>query len=121
MSKEATELDKFRSSVLTAAAAAVMSEMTPEKMQEFAKAIINDALKTLSGDPWGLQHQVKKAAEEMMKEYIKTPSVVEQIRASVTDAVQEAMKGLSKEMQGKLIDISLRALADGINHSKRGY
>jgi hypothetical protein len=116
--KEPDAAQAFRSAVISAATDAVMKEMTAAEMRKFIEQLIASTLTDLTNENYGLKYQVKQAAENYMKEHLKTSEVQALIRAAVEKGVHDAMGTLSAETQGKVIDLALRGIANEVGRGR---
>jgi len=120
MNEPKNELEKFQTAVLTAAVDAVAKEMPPEKMRELANHFIEEALKKVKSDSYGsITWHIQNQMEAMLKEYMKTPAVVQLVQAAVEQGVQDALKELPAGTRGKVVEKALAAVASVITADRR--
>jgi hypothetical protein len=119
---EPTEIDKFKSAVVTAAADAIAKEMTPERMRACATKVIDEALSTLNSSPYmTLGGMVKSAAEKIMQEKLASPEGQAMIKTAVEAGIADAMTKLPAEVRGRIIDLALRGIGKEIEKPERRW
>jgi hypothetical protein len=122
MEKPLTELDKFQNAVLTAAAQAVVAEMTQEKLRALAEHFLTEAMAKMRGDGYGtFMYKVKEEAEVVLKDYLKTPTVLALVQKAVEEGVQAALADLPAATRGKVVDKAIAAVASVITAEKSRY
>ena len=114
-------VENFKSAIITAAAEAVVAQMTAEQMHEFAGEVLRLALEDLA-KPYGKFHQVlSDQASKAALAYLQRPEVIQLMQQGVEMGVNQALDGLSAQIKGVVVDRSKDALIKALTAPDRRY
>jgi len=120
--KEPKAVQDFRDNVISAAAEAIISSMTPQMMRACFEGMLEHVLHDLSTDRYGsLIRLVKDKAEKEMKEYLETDEAIVPIKAAARKGVRDATSNLSEEIQGKVVDAAVTSVYNALTFKPKRY
>lgn len=114
-----SEVDQFRSAVVTAAAASVVAEMTPERQRALVIEILNKGLAELGNTYGPLSQEIGKLAKVEMGKILLEDDVMEDIKRAVRKGVMLALEKLPEQTKTKVVDECLSAVANAVKSRDR--
>lgn len=112
MSKKTdSALEELKATIVTTAAEAILSQMTPAMMRRVAEEVLEHVLVGLTDSKYsGLGREMTQQAEEHMRNYLKEDAAQSMIKDAVRRGVSDAAKGLDEQVKNEVVKTSLNAV-----------
>jgi hypothetical protein len=100
--------DGVRSTLIAGATQYIISQITPEMLNQFVAGILGDALKDLGG--YRLREPIAKLMDPMIVEFLKRPEVQAFMRRKVEEGINAAIEQLPEKVKEALISRAIQGM-----------
>lgn len=109
----------IRATIMAGALQLILKELTPERLEQFVAAVLDEALQDLN--KWKLKSKLMELAEPIIAEHCRRPDVIAQLEAAVLEGMQRFLKDVPDMVYEEAKNTVVGALVDKYNKKNSRY